>query len=73
MPGIEADIERPAWAEIAFQTGEGEHRTMRYEGFLARCAIYEIEQMNGTFFLAHLSRLKRDMLVKRFGKLQRAG
>jgi peptide deformylase len=73
MPGIEAEIERPVWAEIAYETGEGEPRTLRYEGFLARCAIHEIEQMNGVFFLSHLSRLKRDMLVKRFGKLQRAG
>jgi peptide deformylase len=73
MPGIEAEIERPVWAEIAYHTGEGEPRTLRYDGFLARCAIHEIEQMNGVFFLSHLSRLKRDMLVKRFGKLQRAG
>ena len=71
MPGIEAPIERPLWAEIAYDTAEGERVTTRFEGFVARCALHEIEQMNGIFFLTRLSRLKRDTAIRKFQKLGR--
>ena len=72
MPGIEAPVERPAWAEIAYDDANGERHTERFEGFVARCALHEIEQVNGTFFLARLSRLKRDTAIRKFQKLNRA-
>ena len=71
MPGIEAPIERPVWAEIAYDTAEGERITTRFDGFVARCALHEIEQMNGVFFLSRLSRLKRDTAIRKFQKLGR--
>lgn len=71
MPGIEAPVERPVWAEIAYDTAESERVTTRFEGFVARCALHEIEQMNGIFFLSRLSRLKRDTAIRKFHKLGR--
>lgn len=68
MPGIEVPVERPAWAEIAFDNGDGERETMRFEGFVARVALHEIDQMNGVFFLARISRLKRDTAIRKFEK-----
>jgi peptide deformylase len=52
---------------------EGSTHRRRFEGFAARCALHEIEQMGGTFFLSNLSRLKRDMVLKRFAKVNRPG
>lgn len=72
MPGIEAPVERPAWAEIAYDDASGERHNERFEGFVARCALHEIEQVNGTFFLSRLSRLKRDTAIRKFQKLNRA-
>ena len=72
MPGIEAPIERPDWADIAYDTADGERVTTRFEGFVARCALHEIEQMNGVFFLSRLSRLKRDTAIRKFQKLGRS-
>ncbi len=71
MPGIEAPIERPVWADITYDTTDGERVTSRFEGFVARCALHEIEQMNGIFFLSRLSRLKRDTAIRKFQKLGR--
>ncbi|MDB5586904.1 MAG: Peptide deformylase [Devosia sp.] len=71
MPGIEAPIERPVWVDVAYDTVDGERITTRFEGFVARCALHEIEQMNGIFFLSRLSRLKRDTAIRKFQKLGR--
>jgi peptide deformylase len=68
LPGVEAEIVRPTWVDIGFQDASGQHRVERLEGFLARCAVHEIEQMNGRFFLLNLSRLKRDMVLKKARK-----
>lgn len=73
LPGIQVQIDRPVWAEIAFDDEAGNAQIARFEGFVARCALHEIEQMNGVFFLAHLSRLKRESVLKKYRKLSRAG
>jgi peptide deformylase len=73
LPGVEVAISRPVWAVIAYDTAAGERTTERVEGFVARCCLHEIEQMNGVFFLSRLSRLKRDAVLRRFKKEQRAG
>jgi peptide deformylase len=68
MPGVEIDIARPVWAEIAFDDAQGHRQALRLEGWPARIALHEIEQLQGRFFLEHLSRLKRDMLVRKWRK-----
>jgi peptide deformylase len=40
----------------------------RFEGFAARVALHEIDQMQGIFFLDRVSRLKRDMALKKARK-----
>ncbi len=71
MPGIQVEIERPIWADLRWQDETGAEHTQRFEGFAARVALHEIEQMNGIFFLNRLSRLKREMAIKKFRKGQK--
>lgn len=71
MPDVQVEIMRPVWAEIAFDDETGVRQTRRFEGWPARIALHEIEQMNGVFFLNRLSRLKRDMVLRKWKK--RAG
>lgn len=71
MPGVEVEIARPTWAEVAWDDESGVRQEARFEGLPARIAQHEIDQMNGIFFLDRLSRLKRDMVLKRWTK--RAG
>ncbi|HEY4200520.1 MAG TPA: peptide deformylase [Devosiaceae bacterium] len=73
LPGVEVSIERPVWAEIAFDDREGQRRQQRFEGFVARCVLHEIEQVHGILFLMRLTRLKRDMVLKRWRKQGRVG
>jgi peptide deformylase len=73
LPGIEVAISRPIWAVIEYDTAAGDRVTKRFDGFVARCCLHEIEQMQGVFFLSHLSRLKRETVLRRFKKEQRAG
>ena len=69
LPGARVQIERPAWAEIAFMDETGAPQSRRFEGFLARVALHEIDQMQGVFFLDCMSRLKREMALKKARKL----
>jgi peptide deformylase len=68
MPSIEVPVERPIWAEIAFDNADGGRETMRFEGFVARVVLHEIDQMNGVFFLARISRLKRETAIRKYEK-----
>jgi len=68
LPGVRVEIERPVWAVIAFMTTDGRQQTIRLDGFAARVALHEIEQTQGIFFLDKVSRLKRDMAVKKAKK-----
>lgn len=69
LPGIRVRVERPVWAEIACMDETGAARAHRLEGFAARVALHEIEQMQGIFFLQRLSRLKREIALKKARKL----
>ena len=69
LPGVRVSIDRPIWAEVGYMDARGKPQTARFERFAARVALHEIEQMNGVFFLSKLSRLKRDMVLKKARKL----
>jgi peptide deformylase len=69
LPDVRVEVVRPVWAEIAFMDRNGASVTRRFEGFAARVALHEIEQMQGTFFLERVSRLKREMALKKARKL----
>ena len=71
MPGLQVEIDRPQWVDVAYEDEAGTRQARRFEGLAARIAQHEIEQMNGTFFLSRLSRLKREMVLKKWKK--RAG
>ena len=71
MPGIEVPIERSVWAEIGFDSEDGMPTTLKLEGFAARVAQHEIDQVNGIFFLDRLSRLKRETAIRKFQKSRR--
>lgn len=71
MPGIEVPVMRPVWAEIVYESADDITQTIRLEGFAARVALHEIDQMEGVFFLSRVSRLKRDTAIRKFEKSQR--
>jgi peptide deformylase len=68
LPGVRVEIRRPVWIEVESMDQDGTLRSERFDGFLGRVAQHEIEQMQGIFFLDRLSRLKRDMVLKKLRK-----
>lgn len=72
MPGVVDDVERPARVRVGYRDLDGVRRTEEADGLLAVCHQHEIDQLNGVFWIQRLSRLKRDRLIKRYEKLQRA-
>ena len=71
LPGIEVPISRPDWCTLRHDDDSRAQQSLRLEGFAARVAQHEIEQMNGVFFLSRLSRLKRETALRKFQKSRR--
>jgi peptide deformylase len=71
MPGVNDDIRRHARVRIDYFDLEGNRQTEESVGLRAVCHQHEIDQLNGMFWIQRLSRLKRERLIKRFGKLSR--
>jgi peptide deformylase len=71
IPEIFAEVERPSSVMLRYLSPEGEMREERLEGHGATVAQHELDHLNGILFIDHLSRLKRDVLVRRFRKARR--
>ena len=72
MPGVSEDIERPASVQVRYQDVDGLEHIEDADGLLAVCLQHEIDQLDGIFWLQRLSPLRRERVVKRYQKLQRA-
>jgi peptide deformylase len=68
MPGASEHVERPARVRVAYQTLGGTEAVEEADGLLAICLQHEIDQLDGIFWLQRLSRLKREMVVKKWEK-----
>ena len=71
LPKIFAEIERPAGILLRYVEPSGEVREEWLEGHAATVAQHELDHLNGVLFVDHLSRLKRDFLIRKFRKLRR--
>jgi len=69
IPDYYAEVERPATVRVKYLDREGKQREMAADGLMATCLQHEIDHLNGVLFIDHISKLKRDMVVKKFRKL----
>lgn len=69
VPGFYDDVERPQACKVTYLDYQGEPQELDCDGLLATCVQHEMDHLNGVVFLDHLSRLKRDMIVKKLLKL----
>lgn len=72
IPDVTAEVERPAMARVSYLDREGKSQEAELEGFLATIVQHEVDHLNGVLFIDYLSRLKRDMIVRKFTKQKRA-
>ena len=71
IPDYYAEVERPARVRVRYVDLDGKEREVEAEGLLATCLQHEIDHLNGVLFIDHISKLKRDMVVRKFRKLAR--
>jgi peptide deformylase len=69
VPGFYDHVERPQACKVTYLDYQGEPQELNCDGLLATCIQHEMDHLNGVVFLDHLSRLKRDMIVKKLRKL----
>lgn len=72
VPDIFADVERPAHCRVRYQDLEGNTHEEEMTGMLAVCIQHEMDHLNGILFIDHLSRLKRQMALKKLQKARQA-
>jgi len=73
LPGFRGHVLRPQYVTVRAQDASGKEFEIRGEGLLARAFCHEIDHLNGTLFIAHLSLLKRDLIKRKIRKLKKAG
>ena len=72
VPEQYADVARPARIRARWLDYDGKAHEAELDGLLATCLQHEMDHLEGILFVDHLSKLKRDMLLKRLAKQRRA-
>ena len=68
LPGYFAEIERPAECQVKYIDYFGKKKEIKATGLLSTCIQHEIDHLNGILFIDYLSKLKRDMIIKKLTK-----
>ncbi len=69
IPDYYAEVERPAQVTVDYLDRQGRQQQLAADGLMATCLQHEIDHLNGVLFIDHISKLKRDIVVRRFRKL----
>lgn len=72
IPEIYAEVERPSTIKVKYIDRHEEAHELDAEGLLATVIQHEVDHMDGILFVDHLSRLKRDRLIKKFMKQKKS-
>lgn len=72
IPDYYAEVERPATVSVKHLDRAGKEQVTEADGLLATCLQHEIDHLNGVLFIDHISRLKREMVIKKFTKAAKA-
>jgi peptide deformylase len=71
LPDVRIDIERPASLTVTYQDIDGQPQELTTDGLLATAIQHEIDHLDGKLIIDFLTRLKRDMIIRRFKKQAR--
>ncbi len=73
IPEYYEEVERPSAIKVKFLDLDGKPHELEASGLLATCLQHEIDHTNGVLFIDHISKLKRDMVLKKFKKAAKRG
>jgi peptide deformylase len=69
IPDYYAEVERPAMVRVKYLDENAKEQEVEADGLLATCLQHEIDHLDGVLFIDYISKLKRDMVMKKFKKL----
>ncbi|MET0445772.1 MAG: peptide deformylase [Pseudorhodoplanes sp.] len=69
IPDYYEEVDRPAKVRVKYLDLDGKAQEVEADGLLATCLQHEIDHLNGVLFIDHLSKLKRDRVIKKFTKI----
>jgi len=70
VPNQFAEIDRPSKCEVEYLDYNGNKQNLQAEGLLATCIQHEIDHLEGILFIDYLSKLKKEMIIKKLSKQQ---
>ncbi|TNE66932.1 MAG: peptide deformylase [Alphaproteobacteria bacterium] len=73
FPGISAEVSRPRAIHVTYLDRDGVARELEAEGDLATVIQHEMDYLEGMTYLDYLSKMKRDLLMKKMAKYMKSG
>jgi peptide deformylase len=71
IPGQYAEVTRPQKVRVGYIDIDGKKQEIELEDLASTCVQHEIDHLNGVLFFDYVSKLKRDMMIKKVEKAQR--
>ena len=71
IPETFIEIERPKICEIEYIDLDGIKKELKCDGLMSTCVQHEINHLDGKLIIDHLSKLKKDFIIKKISKLQK--
>lgn len=71
IPEVFEEVERPAECKVRYLDRDGAQCELHCDGLLATCIQHEVDHLNGILFIDHISKLKRDRVIKKFAKAKK--
>ena len=71
IPNTFIEIERPKTCEVEFIDINGKVKNLKCDGLLSICLQHEINHLDGKLIIDNLSKLKRDLIIKKISKIQK--
>lgn len=72
LPGQYADVSRPARVRVRHEDEAGRTHEFEADGLLAACVQHELDHLGGVLFVDHLTPLRRNMIMRKLAKEQKA-
>ena len=71
IPDTFIEIERPKVCEVQYIDIDGKEKFLKCDGLLSTCIQHEINHLDGKLIIDHLSKLKRDLIIKKISKFKK--
>ena len=71
IPETFIEIERPKICEVEYIDETGSKKILKCDGLLSTCVQHEINHLDGKLIIDHLSKLKKDFIIKKISKIKK--